>query len=97
MRVVLADNLTIQILTDSGSWLYEIDLERCQGSAALLDALFQVLYKSWCTPQVIFDIMWQVEAACKKYQRNSVQGTFCSLGIDHKVSWPFGGSYIEGT
>ena len=97
MKVVLADNLTIQILTDEGSWLYEIDVERCRSSAETLNWLYQVLYKSWCSPQVIFDIMWALEQACQKYHHKSVQGAFCGLGKDHRVKWPFGGSYVDGT
>jgi hypothetical protein len=97
MKVVLADNLTIQVLHDDGSWLYEIDVERCRNSAETLDWLYQVLYKSWCSPQVIFDVMWALEQACQKYHRESVQGTFCGLGIDRRVKWPFGGAYVDGT
>lgn len=47
MKAVLESNLTIQILNDFGYWIYEIDLERCTGSAGVLDYLFQIFHKSW--------------------------------------------------
>lgn len=96
MKVSLNDNLTVQIRRDDGTWIYEIDLERCRNSAELLDWLFQVLNKHWCTPQIISAVMWKIEEACRQYHHQSVQGTFCGLGIDHKVSWPKCGSNESG-
>ena len=96
IKVVLTDNLTIEII-NHGTWIYEIDLERCRNSAEVLDWLYQVLYKEWCSPQVIFDIMWKIEEAVRQYHQASVQGAFCGLGKNRKVKWPFMGSYIEGT
>lgn len=51
-----ADALTLAIY--EGERLgYEIDLERMQTSAAMLDWIFQVRGKSWCAPDVMASLL----------------------------------------
>ena len=95
-RVEIADNLTLQLFDARGFNCYEIDLERCTDSAQVLDFIFQVQSKNWATPKLMFDLLKALDQACEQYFGNPVQGVFCSLGIDRKVKWPFGGSYVDG-
>ena len=36
---------------------YRIDLKRCVTSAGLVDWLFQIMHKAWCTPQIMHTVM----------------------------------------
>lgn len=80
-------NLTIQF-RQNGGWFYEIDLERCNNSAQLLDWIFQVQGKKWCSPELLAAVLDTIEEACVECFGSSVQGKFCSFGIDNEVAWP---------
>ena len=87
MKVVATSNLSVEICDDDGRYVYDIDLEECVSSAQLLDYLFQVFRKSWCTPQVIADVMRVVDGACMERFGLPAQGVFCSFGYDSNVDW----------
>ncbi len=53
---------------------YDVDLDLCESSAAVLDWLFQVLGKSWCTGKTIRDLMIHLRV------RVDPQATLCSWG-----------------
>ena len=80
------ENLTIEIY-DKGTWAYEIDLERCTDSAELLDWILQLHGKGWVTPQMLFDIIEELEYACHEVHGNFLQGAFCPGGEGKEVSW----------
>lgn len=80
------ENLTITI-NDGTREIYEIDLQRCNDSARLLDYIFQIHNKTWCTPKLIKDLLNTLEKACQDVFDNYVQGVFCSMGHDYKVDW----------
>ena len=83
------DSLTIQIVDDN-NWCthYEIDLEECVDSARLLDYIFQVQSKTWCTPELIAQVLDVLNSACVQYFGKPVQGAFCPMGAGRKVTWP---------
>jgi hypothetical protein len=81
-------NLTIQIESDDGKdWLYEVDLENCTDSAQILDYILQIADKDWCTPQILYDLIKEIEKASREVHRKNAQGVFCPLGENQKVSW----------
>ena len=58
---------------------YEVDLEDCRkGSAQCLDWIFQVVNKTWATPQIIFDLIISINVLVKPQQ------TLCSFGKEKK-------------
>ena len=85
-------NLTIQIEEFSSKrnkyfHAYEIDLEKCIHSSELLDYLFQIARKDWCTGELLLDLFEEIEAACKLVFKDNAQGVFCPLGTSTKVDW----------
>lgn len=83
------DSLTIQIVDDN-NWCthYEIDLEECTDSARVLDYIFQIQSKTWCTPELIALVLDTLNSACIQYFGQPAQGVFCSMGIGRKITWP---------
>lgn len=49
--------LTIDVDTGHAGYIYDVDLERCNTPAEVLDWIFQVKQKTWCTPEIIFDLL----------------------------------------
>ncbi len=81
-------DLTIDIvLEDEKEWSYVIDLERCTDSAQMLDSLFQLQLKTWCTPQILFDVFKEIDKACAEIQGKNAQAVFCPLGENQAVQW----------
>lgn len=81
------ENLTIQIDHENGGNIYYIDLEECKNSAQLLDWIFQIIEKTWCTPQIMFDILKCIDDACHEVHGNYVQGVYCPWGKSKQVNW----------
>ncbi len=81
------EKLTIEVNTGKGHSPYEVDLERCTNSAKMLDFIFQVAAKRWCTPEVLLDFIRAIEQACYEVHDKPVQATFCPNGIDQTVQW----------
>ena len=71
----------------NGRWNYQIDLEECTTPAELLDWLFQIQGKSWCTPEVLYDLFELLEAVSKHMLGTSVQGAFCPFCKSRTVAW----------
>lgn len=81
------ENLTIPIYED-GAQIYEIDLAECTNSAELLDWIMQIHGKTWCTSDLMSEVLETLNAACLEYFDQPVQGVFCPMGNDRKVEWP---------
>ncbi len=80
-------NLTIQIYSDhKKEWLYGVDLENCTNSAEILDYIFQIAAKKWRTPQILYDLIKEIEEAWKKIHGKNAQLTFC-LGKNQTIKW----------
>lgn len=54
---------------------YYVDLDRCESSAAVLDWIFQIFAKRWCTPKTLHDLMLHLR------ERVNPQATLCSWGM----------------
>ena len=82
VKFVLDERLmTIEIYREH-ELLYEIDLERCVDAEQLLDWLFQIHAQSWCTHQLIGELMDFLDCLT-----GGLQGAFCQRGASKKVVW----------
>ena len=61
-------------------WGYEVDLDRMQTCAAMLDWIFQVRGKSWCTPEAMAGLL---EALDEIFDP---QSGMCRGGVDRGPS-----------
>lgn len=59
---------------------YEIDLEQFDTSAEMLDTIFQVTQKTWCTAQDAKDFLEAIRDLFNP------QATLCSFGVDRKFN-----------
>ena len=105
--VIDKKNLVITIYLEGYHSGYEIDLERLIDSASVLDFIFQIKHKSWCTPELMMNLLECFDKACELFQNSSVQGTFCTWGMNSSggkpVTWDKAlfnnsmGKELEGT
>ncbi len=66
-----------------GNHEYEIDLETLYSSAEVLDWIFQILDKTWATPETIWNL-------CKALDYIfDIQGVFCSGGYEQNPKKKF--------
>lgn len=65
---------TILTLTGYG---YEVDLEQMTTSAGMLDWIFQVAKKGWCTPDCLYGLIEALQELLDP------QATLCSGGGEH--------------
>lgn len=70
----------LAIYDHTGRERYSIDLKRLTDSASLLDFIYQVKHKSWCTPEILYALIDGFDSACGKFLDTTVQGAFCSGG-----------------
>jgi hypothetical protein len=74
-------NLTIDI--DNGTYTYEVDLEQCCSPTKLVDWIYQIFNKTWMTPQLIYEFLWEFERAFGiTFGKNNPQGN-----LDKKWDW----------
>lgn len=59
---------------------YEIDLERIHSSAEMLDWIFQVLHKIWCTPETTKGLLDAFDALFDP------QANLCSMGHSKTIN-----------
>ena len=73
------NNLALQFRKTIGNdySYYEVDLERCNTSAEILDWIFQVKNKVWCSDTDIADLLRAFDDLM-----DTVQDKVCSGGID---------------
>jgi hypothetical protein len=78
-------NLTLEFKkTVGGRYVdyYEVDLEQCKNSAQILDWIFQVKNKQWCSDKDIADLLRAFDDLAEM-----VQSKVCSDGIDRKFDF----------
>jgi hypothetical protein len=56
---------------------YQVDLDRCNTSAEVLDWIIQVSKKTWATREVIADLVLMLDRCL------DLQANICSMGVDH--------------
>jgi len=72
--------------------VYWIPLDSICTPAQVLDFLLQVNGKKWSSPQLLQDILDELEVACRKRLRTCAQGAFCPGGTARRVDWRRGKS-----
>ena len=73
------DNLTLEFekIVDGHHHSYYVDFERCNDSAQILDWIFQIKHKPWCSDEDIADLLRAFDDLMY-----TVQSTVCSGGIN---------------
>jgi hypothetical protein len=66
---------------------HEIDLNECTDAARMLDALLLLSRKTWCTPDILFDVVLCMEEASQKVHNTTAQNVFCPLGQFRSTTW----------
>ncbi|GEM_PF-5909435 len=78
------------VLIVRGAYPYEVDLERCNDPAQLLDYILQVSDKPWCDRALAGELLAAVETACRLRFDDTAQGVFCPFGKPRRVNWATG-------
>ncbi len=78
------DNLT---LTLHGPYDYEIDVEDWTDSAQVLDWIFQIERKPWCSAEMLHQFVHAIQEICHIRFDEGAQGVFCPFGQNRKVKW----------
>lgn len=60
----------------SRNYIYEIDLDRMRTRLELLDWIFQLFNKSSVTPEIMYDILHEMERACRETFGDGMQTIF---------------------
>ena len=81
-------NLTLVLLND-GKWEYEVDLERCNDSAQILDWIVQVSEKAFASPVDVGHLVAALDDLS-----DGLQEKVCSFGKNHKFDF---GSFLRGS
>jgi hypothetical protein len=78
------DNLTLEFdkIVDGHPFNYYVDLERCTNSAQILDWIFQVKGKPWCSDEDIADLLRAFDDLMRL-----VQSKVCSEGKDKEFDF----------
>jgi len=79
------NNLTLEIAKKGAypkSNPYYVDLEQCNTSAEMLDWIFQLKNKTWCSDKDIADLLRAFDDLM-----DTVQGKVCSGGINRRFNF----------
>jgi len=68
---------------------YEIDLERCTTGSEVMDWIFQIRWKTWLTPNIIFSFLEEFENAFHEIFGTNAQA-MCGSGADFFANWKKG-------
>jgi len=69
---------------------YSLHLDEARNGVALLDWLLQIAMKGWCSPQLLHDLVWELEDACEGVFGKNLQGVYCPWGEPRVVDWSQG-------
>ena len=78
-------NLVLKVRQDKRS--YEIDLERCNDPAQILDWIYQLNGKSWMTNDLMGQVVESLNEACREVFGDGIQGIFCPFGASRTANW----------
>jgi D-glycero-D-manno-heptose 1,7-bisphosphate phosphatase len=81
-----AQQLTLSVLRGALP-AYEIDLAACTNAAMLLDAIFQLAQKPWCTPRTLYDVVQHADDACRHVHGLGVRELFGRPEQQLPVEW----------
>ena len=66
---------------------YCLHLDEAKNGVALLDWLLQIAMKGWCSPQLLHDLVWELEDACERVFGKNLQGVYCPFEEPRVVDW----------
>ena len=81
------DLKTITIFDDQSNYKYEIDLDDCIKASEILDSIFHIHCKEWCTNAMLRDVFYSLQDACKYYFDCDIQEAICYNGSNKKINW----------
>ncbi|MGO9370851.1 MAG: hypothetical protein ACLQBD_01985 [Syntrophobacteraceae bacterium] len=81
------DRRNLELKVHHGKACYEIDLERCNDPAQILDFIFQINAKTWATSDLIGQIVEALNEACREVFGDGIQGIFCPWGESRQANW----------
>ena len=70
------DRWVLDLFTDEGRWIYDIDLERCRTSSEVLNWIAQVSKKTWASDAILADLVRKLDDIL------NLQGSMSSFGIE---------------
>ncbi len=76
---------TIIFQDDDERIIYEISAASLFSTGEMLDFIFQILNKTWSTPQTMFQFLTSLEAMTQLLTGSSVQSIYCPGGAHSKV------------
>ena len=82
-----AEHGVIEIYAYGGNNTYDIDVMRLRSPGDILDFIFQVKHKTWCGPQMMYELLTCFDMASELYLGGSVQGRFCPGGSNRVIDW----------
>jgi len=82
-----AEHGVIEIYAYGGNNTYDIDVMRLRSPGDILDFIFQVKHKTWCGPQMMYELLTCFDMASELYLGGSVQGRFCPGGSNRIIDW----------
>ncbi len=68
------------LVFEQDRWTYEVDIERINNSAQMLDWIYQVKQKGWASPTVLCDLLNSL------HDLFNPQANLCSYGGDKKIN-----------
>ena len=81
------DRRNLELVVHYGRSSYEIDLERCNDPAQILNWIYQLNGKSWMTHVLMGQVIRALDNACHEVFDEGVQGVFCSGGVSRQANW----------
>jgi len=66
---------------------YCVHLDDAPNAVALLDWLVQITRKGWSSPQLLHDVVYELEDACQQVFGTSLQGVYCPGEEPRIVDW----------
>ncbi len=81
------DRRNLVLKVHHGKTWYEIDLERCNDPAQILDWIFQLNGKTWITNDLLGQVVRALDNACHEIFGRGIQGTFCPFGASRQAKW----------
>jgi|SRR5690349_13015926 len=81
--------MSIRFYDEKGREVYGdgIDINDLNSTGEVLDWIFQIKTKGWCTAEMLDEFIDSIEEICQIHFGNNAQGVFCPGGSSRKVNW----------
>lgn len=86
-NIVLNKKRSQIIFYEEDEELYWLYLDQLNSSAAILDFIFQINRKRWCSPRQIQAFIDFLEELSFEYFGTNAQGSFCPFGDSMRIDW----------